>query len=229
MSRPMSLSQGRLGSASLPRIVHVIPTLRIGGLEKVVVRIVEHFSRRMWQAVVTSARKGPVAELIPQETLVVPMGDQHQPDRWNAIRLARLFRKLRPDIVHTRNWTCIDAVIAAKLAGVPTVIQGEHGREATDPGGKNWRRQRIRQLLSPLITDFVAVSHDLARWLVKEVRIPARKVHTIGNGVDTLLYSPHGRQEARSTLGLPDDSIAIGTVGRLDPVKDHLGLLRAFS
>jgi sugar transferase (PEP-CTERM/EpsH1 system associated) len=229
MSQPMSLSQGLARHASLPRIVHVIPTLRIGGLEKVVVRIVEHFSQRMWQAVVTSARKGPVAELIPEETLVVPMGDQHRPDRWNAIRLARLFRRLRPDIVHTRNWSCIDAVIAAKLAGVPVVIQGEHGRDAADPGGKNWCRQRVRQLLSPLITEFVAVSHDLAHWLVEEVRIPARKVHTIGNGVDTLLFSPHGRKEARRTLGLPDESIAIGTVGRLDPVKDHLGLLRAFS
>jgi sugar transferase (PEP-CTERM/EpsH1 system associated) len=225
----MSLASRSALAAGLPRIVHVIPSLRVGGLEKVVVRVIAHLSRRMWQAVVTLAPTGPVTELISDETLVLSLGDRHRPDRWNAIRMARLFRRLRPDIVHTRNWSCIDAVVAARLAGVPIVIQGEHGRDAADPDGKNWRRQRIRQLLSPLITEFVAVSRDLARWLVDEVRIPARKVHTIRNGVDTLLFSPHGRDDTRRALGIPEGSIAIGTVGRLDPVKDHPGLLRAFS
>jgi hypothetical protein len=74
------------------------------------------------------------------------LGETRRPDRWNSLRMARLFRKLRPDIVHTRNWTCIDAIIGARLAGVPVVIQGEHGREAADPEGRNRRRQQVRRL-----------------------------------------------------------------------------------
>src|SRR5207247_151881 len=81
--------------------------------------------------------------------------------------------RLRPDIVHTRNWTCIDAIIGARLAGVPAVIHGEHGREAADPEGRNRRRQQVRRLLSPFVSEFVTVSRDLARWLVVQVRIPA--------------------------------------------------------
>jgi len=228
MSASVSMSRGLVVRAGPPRIVHVIPTLRIGGLEKVVVRLIDYLGPDVSQVVVTPDRTGPVSQLIPAGVPVVPMGDQHGPDRWNAIRMARLFRKLRPDIVHTRNWSCIDAVVAARLAGVPVVIHGEHGRDAADPEGKNRRRQRIRRLLAPLVTEFVAVSNDLARWLVEEVRIPARKVFTIHNGVDTRSFSPDGRDSARHALGVPDGSIAIGTVGRLDPVKDHLGLIRAF-
>jgi len=47
--------------------------------------------------------------------------------------------------------------------------------------------------------------------------------------VDTRSFSPDGRDSARRALGIPDGSIAIGTVGRLDPVKNHLGLISAFS
>src|SRR5712692_3753858 len=229
MSASVSMSRGLVVRAGPPRIVHVIPTLRVGGLEKIVVRFIEHFSTDVRHAVVTPARTGPVSQLIPAGVPVLAMGDRPRADRWNAVRMARLFRKLRPDIVHTRNWSCIDAVVAARLAGVPVVIHGEHGREAADPEGKNRRRLRIRRFLAPLVTEFVAVSHDLARWLVEDVQVPARKIRTIHNGVDTRSFSPDGRDSARRALGIPDGSIAIGTVGRLDPVKNHSGLISAFS
>ncbi len=215
--------------AGRPSIVQVIPTLRVGGLEKVVVRLAEYFAPRMRQAVVAPAPTGPVSQLFPAEVTVVAMADQRRPDRWNALRMARLFRTLKPDIVHTRNWTCIDGIVAARLAGVPIVIHGEHGREAADPEGQNVVRRRIRRLLAPLVTQFVTVSQDLARWLVNEVRIPARKVCTIYNGVDTCRFSADRRDFARRALGIPDQSVAFGTVGRLDPVKDHVGLLRALA
>ena len=224
-----------VGSASLrdaaarPRIVQVIPSLRVGGLESVALRLVQHLVPLAEQSVVTPTGSGPLAGRVPAGVSVFPMGDAHRPDRWNAVRMARLFRRLRPDIVHTRNWTCIDAIIGARLAGVPAVIHGEHGREAADPEGRNRRRQQIRRLLSPFVSEFVTVSRDLARWLVEQVRIPARKVRTIYNGVDTERYAPGDRAAARRTLGIPADWSVAGTVGRLDPVKDQIGLLRAFA
>jgi sugar transferase (PEP-CTERM/EpsH1 system associated) len=212
-----------------PRVLHVIPTLRVGGLENVVVRLVQEFEPRVHQAVVTPGPSGPLTRLFPAGVPVVAMGDRHRPDRWNALRLARVFRTLRPDIVHTRNWTCIDAVLAARLAGVPIVIHGEHGREAADPEGRNPLRKRLRRLLAPLVTQFVTVSEDLARWLIEDVGIPARKVTAIRNGVDIRRFERRDRAEARRALGIPEGAFAIGTVGRLDPVKDQVGLIRAFA
>jgi sugar transferase (PEP-CTERM/EpsH1 system associated) len=201
----------------------------VGGLEHVAVRLVNYLVPLAEQAVVTPAGSGPLGEHVPAGVAVFPLGERHRPDRWNALRMARLFRKLRPDIVHTRNWTCIDAIIGARLAGVPVVIHGEHGRDAADPEGRNPRRKQIRRILAPFVTEFVTVSRDLARWLVEEVRVPARKVRTIYNGVDTERYARGDRAAARHALGIPGDWAVAGTVGRLDPVKDQAGLIRAFA
>ena len=228
--RPHATGAGRVQDAARrARIVQVIPSLRVGGLENVVVRLVEHLAPLAEQAVVTPAGAGPLAGRVPVGVPVFPLGETRRPDRWNALRMARLFRRLRPDVVHTRNWTCIDAIIGARLAGVPVVIHGEHGREAADPEGRNRRRQQMRRLLSPFVTEFVTVSRDLARWLIEEVRVPARKVRTIYNGVDTERYAMGDRAAARQALGIPPDWAVAGTVGRLDPVKDQAGLIRAFA
>jgi sugar transferase (PEP-CTERM/EpsH1 system associated) len=87
----------------------------------------------------------------------------------------------------------------------------------------------VRRLLSPFVTEFVTVSRDLARWLVEDVRVPARKVSTIYNGVDTQRYASGDRADARQALGIPVDWTVAGTVGRLDPVKDQACLIRAFA
>lgn len=212
-----------------PRIAQIIPSLRVGGLEKVVLRLVESLGDPIEHLVVTPSIDGPLRQHFPRSVRVVPMAEHHPSDRWNALRMARLFRAFRPDIVHTRNWTCIDAVIGARLAGVPVVIHGEHGRDASDPQGRNPLRRRVRRLLAPLVTEFVTVSRDLARWLTEDVGIPARKVTHICNGVDTDRFLPGDRDAARRAIGVPDGLAVVGTVGRLDPVKDHMGLIRAFA
>ena len=228
--RPDAARAGRVEDAGRrPRIVQVIPSLRVGGLENVALRLMSHLAPYVDQAVITPGPSGPLASRVPTGVAVFPMGETHRPDRWNAVRMAKLFRQLRPDIVHTRNWTCIDAIVGARLAGVPVVIHGEHGREAADPEGRNPRRRQVRRLLSPFVTEFVTVSRDLGRWLVEQVRVPARKVRTIYNGVDTDRFAPGDRAAARQALGIPADWALAGTVGRLDPVKDQAGLIRAFA
>ena len=230
------LERGRLHRAALhrdmlpraPRIAHVIPSLQVGGLQKIVVRLVDHFQSRMDHLVVTPSGDGPLRAQFPARVPVRPLADPRRSGKWNALRMARLFRAYRPDVVHTRNWTCIDAIIGARLAGVPVVIHGEHGREASDPEGRNAFRRRVRRLLGPLVTEFVTVSRDLARWLASDVGISPAKITHIYNGVDTDAFSPGDQHEARKVLGLPHEPIVMGTVGRLDPVKDHRGLIEAF-
>ena len=145
-------------------------------------------------------------------------------------KIARVVRKVRPHIVHTRNWAAIDGVIGAKLAGVRSVIHGEHGREASDPIGANIIRKKVRKGLSPWISEFVTVSSELRNWLIHDVGIPEKKVIQIINGVDTEKFKPSENKEmSKSKLGIVPDSFIIGTVGRLDPVKDYQTLIKAFA
>jgi sugar transferase (PEP-CTERM/EpsH1 system associated) len=222
-------AEARSARTSALRVVQVIPSLEVGGLQKIVVRLVHHLRPHTESLVLTPSSDGPLRAAFPDEVRVVAMAGRRLSGKWNALGMARVFRAFRPEIVHTRNWTCIDAILAARLAGVPIVVHGEHGREAADPHGSNTLRRRLRRCLSPLITEFVAVSRDLNGWLVNDVGVPARKVTQICNGVDTDTFAPLRRESVRSALGIALDHVAIGTVGRLDPVKDHRALIHAFS
>jgi glycosyltransferase involved in cell wall biosynthesis len=71
------------------------------------------------------------------------------------------------------------------------------------------------------------VSEDLNRWLGDVVRIPAAKTLFIKNGVDTDKYAPGGAPAADAPFQAGD--IVIGTVARIQDVKNHRALVDAFA
>ena len=210
-------------------VVHVVYWLRLAGLENGVVNLINCLHTRQKHTVLCIEDIGPLAERLPPDVEVVDLSRLIPRDHFFPVRLAAVLRKLNPDIVHSRNWGCVDAVLAARLAGVPLSIHGEHGRDAVDPQGLNLRRRLIRRVLSPMVTRFVTVSDDLRRWLVDYVGIRADKVVRIHNGVDVDRFTAGGHDEGRRALGLASTDVVVGAVGRLDPVKDHATLLEAFA
>jgi sugar transferase (PEP-CTERM/EpsH1 system associated) len=214
---------------SMIHAVHVLDSLEVGGMENGVVNLINATRDHLRHTVVTLSGRGPLSERLPASVAVHCIGKRAGMDLGAVVRLGRLLRGLRPDLVHSRNWGALDTVVAARLAGVRTLVHGEHGREAKDPQGLDPRRNRLRRLLSPLVSRFVTVSFDLRRWLIATVRIPAHKVVAIHNGVDTSRFYPGDLAEARDAVGLPIAATVVGTIGRLDPVKDQAGLIAAFS
>ena len=212
-----------------PHIVHVVYWLRVAGLENGVVNLINDLHDGFRHTVLCIADIGPLAARLPSDVRVVDLSKEFKRDRLFVWRLSIVLRRLKPDIVHSRNWAAIEAVVAAWLAGVPIRIHGEHGRTASDPMGQNSRRKIIRRLISPLVDCFVTVSDDLRRWMTTEVMVPAHKVVRIHNGVNIERFSDGGFDAGRRALGLAKDDVVIGAVGRLDPVKDHMTLLEAFA
>ena len=213
------------------RVMHVVQSLEVGGLENGVVNLLNQLSDQRFKHVVCClTHAGRLAERIQSKDVeIVEMGLPTDRFRFPVMKLRRLLRHWAPDIVHTRGWGTIDAIIAARMAGVSRVIHGEHGREANDPKGLNPKKNLIRRALSPMVDRFVCVSDDLRRWLTSTVGIAERKVVTVHNGVDIDRFQVPARDVARRQLGLGATEFIIGTVGRLDPVKDHLSLLNAFA
>ncbi len=211
-------------------VVHVLDSLQVGGTENGAANLIQALERGdLRHTVIAMTTSGPVADRLPRSVAVHCLGKRPGWDLRTVARLVALLRRLRPEIVHSRNWGAFDAVPAARLARVPVVIHGEHGREATDPAGLNSRRNRLRRACAPFIDRYVTVSLDLARWLVEVVRIPPARVVTIHNGVDVRRFSDDTSKRGREALRLPDRELVVGTVGRLDPVKDQAGLIEAFA
>ncbi len=211
-----------------PHVVHVVHWLRLAGLENGVVNLIRCLHDRFRHTVICIADTGVLAARLPPEVRVIDFSTVVARE-FLLFRLVRVFRELRPDIVHSRNWGTIDSVLAAWLAGVPVRIHGEHGRTAVDPGGQNRRRKIIRRLVSPLVSRFVTVSDDLREWLISDVGIAADKVICIHNGVDVARFAGGQFGLGRRSADLSHNDLVVGAVGRLDPVKDHRTLLEAFA
>jgi sugar transferase (PEP-CTERM/EpsH1 system associated) len=212
------------------KILHIMHSLQIGGLENGVVNLVNNLDNGRFRHIVCCIdSSGPMAKRFEMPVEIFALQKGNGRDYLLPFKTAGLIRKIKPDIVHTRNWSAIDGVIGARLAGVKYIIHGEHGREATDPTGANNFRKRVRRGLSPWITKFITVSTELRNWLVHDIGISKQKVTQIINGVDTEQFKPAEETQAEKIkFGFKPDSFIIGIVGRLDPVKDHETLFRAF-
>ena len=116
-----------------PHIVHVVYWLRVAGLENGVVNLINYLHDQFRHTVLCIADIGPLAARLPPEVRVIDLSKEFKRDHFFVWRLSRLLRKLRPDIVHSRNWAAIEAVVAAWWAGVPIRIHGEHGRTEPAP------------------------------------------------------------------------------------------------
>ncbi|MEW6253907.1 MAG: glycosyltransferase, partial [Planctomycetota bacterium] len=143
---------------------------------------------------------------------------------WTA-RLWKLLRQLKPDLVHTRNLAALEAQFVALAAGIRATVHGEHGRDVFDLHGRNWKYNLLRRAARPLVSNYIAVSRDLAGWLRRDIGVPESKIHQIYNGVDSMKFRP--RVGPRPDFAHPD-SIVFGSVGRMVEVKDYPALVRAF-
>jgi len=229
-----------------PLIAHVVYAFGVGGLENGVVNLINRLPASRWRhAVIALTQVAPVMRTRvtrPDVTYVsLDKGPGHLVPLYP--RLFRLFREMRPSIVHTRNLAALEAVVPARLARVPAVVHGEHGRDADDIDGRNLRNLWTRRLFSPFVSRYVALSSELERYLGDRVGIAPRRITQIINGVDTAVFCP------RAGSGTDGDSVSlrgreraaidgcpfadprhfiVGTVGRLDAVKDQTNLARAF-
>jgi sugar transferase (PEP-CTERM/EpsH1 system associated) len=147
-----------------------------------------------------------------------------------TLRLWKLLRQLKPDLVHTRNLAALEAQFVAAAAGVRATVHGEHGRDVFDLYGRNWKYNLLRRTARPFVSNYIAVSRDLETWLRLVIRVPPRKIHQIYNGVDSDKFHPReGTRPDVLPAGFADEgAVVFGSVGRMAEVKDYPTLVRAF-
>ncbi len=229
---------------SRAHIVHVVHRLDTGGMENGLVNLVNRLpAHRFRHTIVSLTGVGAIASRIAnREVEIVTLERRPGPLSAALPQLWRLFRSLRPSVVHTRNVGTLEAQIAAALARVPVRVHGEHGWEVHDIVGSNPSLLRTRRWLRRLVHAQVALSVPTVEFLRDRVGVPADRLQAIDNGVDTERFrprkKPHEPPRDFAALGAlcwssrpaadTDPAIVIGFVGRLADVKNPLLLLQAF-
>ena len=209
------------------KIVHVVYSFGTGGMEKGVATLIGNSPADMEHVVLCLTQAGDTLWQLPEGTDVIELGKRQGNSLRFLLRLARTLKRLHPDIVHTRNWAGTDGIMAARLAGIPSIVHSEHGFGSENPFGSNQKRIMIYRFLSTMVKEFICVSKPLAKWLKEVVRV-RKPVIQIHNGVDTEQYKPGNDDSCRIELGIPLKSFVIGIVASLYPIKDHSTLIRAF-
>jgi len=178
-----------------------------------------------WDVTAVCTDEGGVADLRAQGYAITTVGMSRglHPLKHLAsiVQLARLFRREKFDVVHAH--TPVAALIgriAARIAGVPLIVYTAHGfyfHEQMRPLPRaiftflEWLGGRCTDLL------FTQSEEDAATAVARRF-LPAGRVLAIGNGVDIARFNPQAarpRAATRAELGIPEDAVVIGMIGRM--------------
>lgn len=214
-------------------VLHLLYRFAIGGMENVVVQLINTLpSDRFKHTVVSLTDADPrFAERIQRAGVrVIEMRKPPGQPFGFYPAMFRVFRELRPDVLHTCNLAAMEFAPVAALAGVPLRVHAEHGWDVADPDGSNRIYRLYRRIYRPFIHRFVTVSAQLRDYFRDVVGVPADRLHLIQNGVDTELFRPvqpddplpHGYPFRRG------EHWVVGTIGRLAAIKNQPLLARAF-
>jgi sugar transferase (PEP-CTERM/EpsH1 system associated) len=214
-----------------PLVAHVMYRFDTGGLENGVVNLINHMPESAYRhAVISLTTITDFKDRIKRKDVEFYALDK-KPGHvlWIYPQLYRLFRQIRPAIVHTRNLAALEVTIPAWFAGVKVRIHGEHGRDVGDFDGTNKKYQWIRRVYSPFVKHYLALSKDLAQYLTHTIGISIKRVAQIYNGVDAVKFYPAPSRLPISDCPFNEDGLwLIGTAGRMQTVKDQTNLARAF-
>ena len=214
-----------------PLIAHVVYRFAVGGLENGVANLLNRLpADRFRHAVISLTDVTGFRQRVTRDDIV--FFELHKPPGHGAKvfpALFRVFRRLRPAIVHTRNLAALEAMFPAWLAGVPITVHGEHGRDVDDLDGRNRKYRLVRRIHRPFVDQYIALSQDLVRYLIDAIGVSPAIVEHIVNGVDTSSFtSVAERAVLPGSPFVERDLWIFGTVGRLQAVKNQTHLARAF-
>jgi glycosyltransferase involved in cell wall biosynthesis len=218
------------------RIVHVVENLERGGLERMVIDLAAaHRAAGHAVRVVCLYAPGALAGELEAVGVPVQACDKRAGADLSALRRLRTQLRATPQaIVHTHNanahYHAVAAAIGLSTAVAPArVLNTRHGMGAAQPRSRGeWLYRRTMRR-----TDIVAAVCEAARarFAGQGVR-PRRALLAVPNGIRIEGFSPacdERRAALRCVLALAPGTRIVGTVGRLNPVKDQRSLLQAFA
>lgn len=201
--------------ATRRRVCHVSMTLQTGGLERLLVDFGRYHNADAYALrFIALDLLGPPADDLRRMGFEVDAMKLSAVGKWTIVRrMAHLLRRERIDIVHTHNtYAHFYGTLAARLAGVQTVVNTQHGRGC----GDRWKDRLLFRLANRGTQRIVGVSADAARLCRGQDPRSGPKIVTILNGIDLRRFTYHG----------PADCWTAISVARLSPVKDFPTLLR---
>jgi glycosyltransferase involved in cell wall biosynthesis len=201
-------------------VLHVVPGLGPGGMELAMAQIIKGLSTDGMRHSVACLKGEPeIADRLPNGTAIHCFAARPNEPQL-PFRLAKLVRKVRPDVIHARNWGAWpDMLLGRLLATWPQIpfVFSFHGLGKA--GYMPLRRRVASKIMVHCTTHLFTVSRQSRDLMVAHWGWPRGRTEVIPNGVDTSRFFPTAQPR--------DGKLVIGSVGNLRTVKNHALILNA--
>lgn len=217
------------------KIVHLTHSMEIGGTEQVIMQLVRGLDSARFTNVITciDGSIGEMGRILQQQDYTIHSLSRNDGFDKDLIKEIRTILKAeQADIIHCHQYTpyCYGALAAV---GLPTkVVFTEHGRFYPDV--YTWKRRVVNQLLARLTDAIVSISEATRQALIEFEWLPAKQISVIYNGM-TLDTDTANAAEARRAINaispgfVSEGDVVIGTVARLDSIKNHALMIRTIT
>ncbi len=208
------------------RVDWLITQLKIvGGAETFVRYTAPYLRSNGWDLrVITMISGGALVEELRQKNVpVLELDMNSKADLSALLRLVRLWKQDKPDILHTHLY---HAGITGRFFGswldIKPIVVHQHGPEVERNGFRSW----LDAITSSRVTQFIASCFAVSRTMQDREGIPSQKIKVIYNGIRI----PNRLDTAKPVEWQePEGSITIACVGRFMPEKGHEYLLDAMA
>lgn len=213
------------------RVLQCIETISSGGVEQTRLTLAKYLPKEKFEIKMTcSHASGPVAEALRAEGVeLIPLGSMKHPFDWNIHKQVQdIIRDFKPQIMHGG---VFEGNSLTALSGTWMRVPVRIMEETSDPQNRSIRANWLLRQFSKMVDKVTAISPNVESYLLDTARIKKSKVQLINNGVPfPSMFSQQQRATLRTQLGIDQDSIVVGFVGRF--FNDHkrmTDLLEAFS
>jgi glycosyltransferase involved in cell wall biosynthesis len=209
------------------RVLHITFDMAIGGTEQVIRQLILNLPAEIeCQILCIDGRIGDIGLALQQQGTTVHTLSRKAGLDWQLIRNIReLIRKERIDIVHCHQYTPWVYGWFAHWRTKAKVIFTEHGR--FHPDRTRWKAAPLNVIMAISSSQITAISHATKRALTRHEFVPGFLIKVIYNGVVKQSVSLEEVEQCRRELLLEEKRV-IGTIARLDHVKNQAMMLKAF-
>jgi len=211
--------------ADKPHVVHVIDRLPPDGAERLIVDVLQNRSDRFRFSVLCIVAGGEmVDELRAIGVPVTILNRKPGLDFGTLPALVLWYREQKVAVVHTHLYAADSyGRVAAVLAGVRGRFSTRHNTSAWGSRGRRWLAWGLGRLSQRVI----ACGEAVGKFLVDVERLPPDRVTVIANGINLRRFDAVDRTALRRELGVGENTVLMGVVGRLHPQKGHADLMVA--
>ncbi|MEW6451040.1 MAG: glycosyltransferase [Pseudomonadota bacterium] len=216
-------------------VIHIIPTLRVGGAENMLATLVTAArSEPIAPLVINLGNGGELSDVIRKAGVpLYELGMQRASDLpFTLMRLTRLIRKLKPAAIQSwLYYADLIALWALQLSGRRPLTRLYWGVRCSDMDQSRygtllrWSIATCARLSNG--PDAVVANSFAGRTIHRKIGYHPRAFPIIPNGIDTERFRPddNARASMRRELGIEDRTPIVLHVARVDPMKDHDSLV----